>query len=177
MATAGKTTIGASDDHDAADDGDINGPYTVGAGSVITEYHAYLWSLNGAGANIKVRPIIYEDSAGEPGNLIATLTEIAFIAGSVTPQWRDLTGLSVPVSVDAIWIGLWFNNNNCEYAYDSPGGNPGRYKSSFAPYSSGGDAPTPWPTASDAPSTQEHSQYVTYTPAAGATSAIAWVRA
>lgn len=167
MATAGKTTIGATEDFDAADDGDIQGPYTVGTGSTITAYHAYLRSNSGAGAAPKFRPLIYRDNAGEPGALISTLTEIALLASDTTGAWRDVTGLSIVSPTDSIWIGLWFNNNNHRYAYDSPGGTPGRYKAVLAAYSSTNPAPDPWPAASDTTSGQEKSIYVEYTTAAG----------
>lgn len=164
MATAGKTSIGASEDFNAANDGAVNGPYTVGVGSTITEFHAYFRS-DGVGPAITVRPLIYRDSAGEPGALIATLAEIALTTGDTAGAWRDLTGLSVVSPSAAIWIGLWNLNSNYRYAYDTPGGNPERYKGSLAAYSSSGDAPDPWPAASDSTSTQEPSMYVVYTSA------------
>lgn len=176
MATAGKTSIGASEDFNGANDGAVNGPYTVGVGSMITEFHAYFRS-DGAGPAIAVRPLVYEDNAGEPGALIATLAEIALTTGDITGAWRDLTGLSVVSPSADIWIGLWNNNQNYRYFYDTPGGNPERYKGNLAAYSSSGDAPDPWPAASDSPSPQEPSIYVVYTPAAPPQSAVAWIRA
>jgi hypothetical protein len=165
MATAGKTSVGASEDFNAANDGAVNGPYTVGVGSTITAFHAYFRS-DGAGPAIAVRPLIYQDSSGEPGALVATLAEIALTTGDTTGAWRDVTGLSVVSPSAAIWIGLWNLNANYRYAYDTPGGTPERYKGILATYSSSGDAPDPWPAASDSASTQEPSMYVEYTAAA-----------
>jgi hypothetical protein len=166
MATAGKTSVGASEDFNAANDGAVNGPYAVGIGSTITEFHAYFRS-DGNGPAIAVRPLIYEDNAGEPGALIATLAQIQLTTGDTTGAWRDLTGLSVVSPAANIWIGLWNLNSNYRYAYDTPGGNPERYKGVLATYSSSGDAPDPWPAASDSTSLQEPSMYVVYTAAGG----------
>lgn len=139
------------------------GPFTVGAGSTISAFHAYLRSSGAGAADPAFRPLIYEDSAGEPGALIATLAEIVVPLADTTGAWRDLTGLSVVSTSDAIWIGLWYNGVNHRYAYDTPGGDVSRYKSSLATYSSSGDAPDPWPAGSDATDTQEHSTYIEYT--------------
>lgn len=163
MATAGKTSIGASEDFDAANDGDIQGPYTVGVGSPITGFHAYLRSASGAGATPAFRPLIYRDNAGEPGALIATLPEITFSEALTTAAWYDVTGLSIVSPVNQVWIGLWFKNSNHRYAYDTPGGNIARYDGAMLAYSSGGDAPDPWDTGGDSPGTQEKSFYIDYT--------------
>lgn len=161
MAQAGYSTIGASTDFDSTNDGKVDGPYTVGVGATITEFWQYFSTI---GAD-KVRPLIYSDNAGEPDAMIATLTEISW-AGVTAGQWWSVTGLSVPVSVNAIWLGFWSQGSSHRYRYDTPGGNISRYKAALAAYSSSGDAPTPWPVASDATSTQEMSVYVVYTPAA-----------
>lgn len=165
MATAGKTSVGASTDFNGNDDGSLDGPYTTGASATITAFHIYMrWTT---GATALIRPLIYADSGGEPGSLIATLAEISM--SDTTPQWRDLTGLSVNTGAATdIWIGLWYNNSQHRYYYDAPGGTPGRYKSVLATYSSSGDAPSTWPTASDTNDTQEHSCYVDYTAGAAA---------
>lgn len=166
MATAGKTSVGGSEDLDSTNDGDVDGPYTVGAGSTITEFHAYLRSSGGGASDPKFRPIIYADNAGEPGNLIATLPEIVIPLADTTGAWRDVIGLSVSTgSNTAIWIGLWFNGVNHRYAYDIPGGTPSRYDAGMLTYSSVGDAPASWDTAGDAPAAQEKSIYVVYSPA------------
>lgn len=177
MATAGKTSIGASEDFNGNNDGAVGGPYTVGAGSTITEFHAYLRATDN-GTDQRFRPLIYADSAGEPGALIETLTEITILTSDTTGAWRDVTGLSVSSGANTdIWIGLWNANVGYRYAYDTPGGNPERYKSVLAAYSSTNPAPDPWPAASDTPSTQEVSCYVTYTPAVAAEYRVAWIRA
>lgn len=165
MAVAGYNTVGASTDFNAANDGGVTGPFTVGAGATITEFHLY--AEPGAG-NGFFRPIIYEDNGGEPGSLIATLAEQTVAVGNPA-AWYDITGLSISVGSAAIWIGLWTKDNFVLYHYDSPGGTPGRYKGSLATYSSTGNAPATWPTASDSTSGQQRSVYVVYTPAGGAT--------
>lgn len=163
MATAGKTALGASEDFDGANDGDINGPYFVGAGSTITEYHVSFRSGDGLGAAPKCRPMLYRDNSTDAGALIATLDEIAILASDTVMADRSLTGLSVVSPVDYIWLGEWWNNTNHRYAYDSPGGTPGRYKSSLAVYASTGDSPDPWPASTDVTSGQEHTHYIVYT--------------
>lgn len=172
MAIAGYDTIGASTDFNAANDGGVTGPFTVGIGATITEFHLY--AEPGAGSGF-FRPIIYEDSGGEPGNLIATLVEQDVLSGN-PPAWYDVTGLSIVSSVAAIWIGLWTEDNFVLYHYDSPGGNPGRYKSNLAPYSATGDAPATWPAASDSLSSQQRSTYVVYTPAAVPGVTLNWIK-
>jgi hypothetical protein len=163
MATAGKTSVGGTEDFDSTNDGDIQGPYTVGAGSTITEFHAYLRSTGAGATDPKFRPLVYADNAGEPGALIATLPEITIALADTTGAWRDITGLSVSTGANAaIWIGLWFNGVNHRYVYDTPGGNTSRYDAAMLTYSSSGDAPSSWDTAGDTPATQEKSLYVVY---------------
>lgn len=160
MAEAGYHVIGASTDFDSTDDGKVDGPYTVGVGATITEFWIYMGTTGGA----KIRPLIYSDNAGEPNVMIATLTEISW-AGTTGATWVGFSGLSIPVSYSAVWLGFWSNNASHRYNYDTPGGNWSRYKGTMATYASTGDAPTPWPVASDTTSTQKESVYVVYTPA------------
>lgn len=169
MAVAGYNTIGGLTDFNGTDDGAVDGPFTTGANATITAYHIYMKFTSGAAFHI--RPIIYADSAGEPGSLIATLAEIN--VNSTTAQWWDLTGLSVSTgSATNIWIGAWYENSNHLYNYDAPGGTQGRYKSVLATYSSTADAPSTWPTASDINDTELHSCYVDYTPAGSSVPAL-----
>jgi hypothetical protein len=161
MAIAGYSTIGGSTDFNGTDQAGVGGPFTVGVGATITAFHIYLSNV-GAGASASIRPLIYQDNAGEPGALIATLTEITLISADTTFSWRDVTSLSVASPSAAIWLGFWSNNSAHRYVYDTPGGNPSRFDSSYKVYSSSAPGVDPWDVAGDITDTQLRSIYVDY---------------
>ena len=103
-ATFGKTTVGASSDTFLADRKRVNRYALTTAGSV-TKLSIYLAHAASSGQQL-LKGLIYSDSAGAPGALLAVSEPLTFTSTSAN-GWYDMT-FSSPVSLAAgnYWIGI-----------------------------------------------------------------------
>jgi subtilisin family serine protease len=161
--TFGKATIGASTDAGTADWKRVC-TFALGQDASVSKLTIYLARYS-SGQQV-LRGVIYADSGGAPGALLATSSEVTF-GSSATAGWYDLP-FSIPVALSAgtYWIGLidGATTNVIALRYDSV-----TASSAVAPdtYADGPSDPFGTPSRYDA---EQLSIYATYT-AAAATSA------
>lgn len=119
MGTFGKTTIGGSSNNDGVNFIDVS-DYALGSTQTITKLTLYL--ANGAATGLKIRCVIYDDSAGSPHNLKAVSSEVA-IANGAAAAWVDFP-LPSPVALTAgtYWLGHWSGSSgggSWQHFYDA----------------------------------------------------------
>ena len=154
--TFGKTTVGASGDSAAANRKRVN-RYAVSASVSVTKLSMYLQPASTSGSQT-LEGVIYSDSGGSPGSLIAVSNQLTF-ASTNTAGWYDLP-FSTPVSLPAgnYWIGFISGSspNVIGFRYDSVAGSRA-YNANT--YSSGPSNPFGAATTDS----EQMSLYATYT--------------
>jgi subtilisin family serine protease len=100
----GKTTVGASGESLTADRKRVNG-YSLAEAATVTNLSVYLKPTSTAGSQT-LKGVIYADSNGAPGALLASTNELVFHSTDAK-GWYDLT-LPAPVALQPgnYWIGL-----------------------------------------------------------------------
>jgi thermitase len=100
----GKTTVGASGESLTADRKRVNG-YPLAEAATVTNLSVYLKPTSTAGSQT-LKGVIYADSSGAPGALLASTNEFVFHSTDAK-GWYDLT-LPAPVTLQPgnYWIGL-----------------------------------------------------------------------
>jgi hypothetical protein len=120
--TLGNSTVGAGADSFAADRKRVNG-YTLTQPGTISKLSVYLTPGASAGREL-IRGVIYSDSGGAPGSLLAVSNELTF-ASSQAAGWYDLP-LPTPVAVSAAryWVGVitGATSNVAGFRYDAVAG-------------------------------------------------------
>jgi hypothetical protein len=154
--TFGKTTVGASSDTAVANRKRVN-RYSVSASVSVTKLTIYL-QQGGASGTQTLEGVIYADSGGSPGALIAVSNQVTF-ASTNAAAWYDLP-FSTPVSLAPgnYWIGFMSGSTSyvIGFRYDSVSGSR-LYNANT--YSSGPS--NPFGSASS--DSEQISLYATYT--------------
>ena len=154
--TFGKTTVGASTDSVVANRKRVN-RYAVSASVSVTKLSVYLQPASTSGTQT-LEGVIYADSGGSPGSLIAVSNQLTF-ASTNTAGWYDLP-FSTPVSLAPgnYWIGFVSGSSSyvVAFRYDSVAGSRA-YNANT--YSSGPSNPF----GSASTDSEQISLYATYT--------------
>src|SRR5262249_3002868 len=117
--TLGKTSIGSLTDGGGANWLDSSGPYTLGASSTATKLTAY---VRGGSSAVPVRTVIYSDSNGKPGALVAVSQQVTLAAGQAA-GWVDFPlSSSVGLGAGKYWLGFWYGGSAAAYYYDAVAG-------------------------------------------------------
>ncbi len=120
--TFGKTTVGASSDTAVANRKRVN-RYSVSSSVSVTKLTIYL-QQGGSSGTQTLEGVIYADSGGSPGALIAVSNQLTF-ASTNTAGWYDLP-FSTPVSLAPgnYWIGFMSGSTSyvVGFRYDSVSG-------------------------------------------------------
>lgn len=113
-ATFGKTAIGAGT-YNAAQDTKLACKYNCPTSRTID---AILWYGQRVTVAIKAKAMIYADSAGSPGALLATSQEITDI--TTTPAWHSFP-FATPVTLTATdyWLGIIVDDGTAVYYRDA----------------------------------------------------------
>ena len=135
---------------------DASGPYTLGVGATVTKLIGY---LSGGASPSQIRAVIYADSSGNPGALVATTDEVTVGAGAGA-GWVDFP-FAAPVDLNpgAYWIGYWLGTNSATLYYDNVTGSE---RFAQAAYASTGSAPAIFPTAGFGSSDTSYSLYASF---------------
>lgn len=174
MATLGYTSVGASDDWFGADYLYVAGPYA--AGSTFTAVKATGYRV-GASADRVMRAIVYADSSGVPGALVA-ITDDVTIPNGAAGAWYDFTfdgtngtGNFTINNGSSYWIGYWeqsgtTSGDSSHLKYDAWGDYPTHnltYKagSGFSTGPGVTGALDPYPTSGDGTTNDQLSLYIT----------------
>ena len=152
----GQSQVGTLVDTGGAGYLDLSGPYTVSAAATVSQLNGY---MAGSSAASRLRGVIYTNSGGQPGTLVAATSEVS-LAANRTAGWVTLP-LTTPVQLAAgsYWLGYWYADGNSRLYYLNLAGAE-RYKA--AAYSSTANPPTSFGTASSASSS--YSLTATYVP-------------
>ena len=101
--TFGKTTVGASSDLSTADWERVDS-FGLGQSGSVSKLTIYL--ARAASGSQLIRGVLYADSAGTPGALLAAANPITF-GSSATSGWYDMPfSAPVPLQAGTYWIGL-----------------------------------------------------------------------
>lgn len=151
--TVGKTAIGASTDTTPANVIALNKvtPSEAGVAQKLTG------RFTGTGTQ-GIRGLVYADSAGEPGALVAVTTETTI---TVSVNWYDMlfaTPWQFAASVQ-IWIGYW-TSASTQNQYDTVSG-IGRFKTSIT-YQPSSTTNLPNPVTTPTTFAENFSEYLTY---------------
>jgi hypothetical protein len=139
LPTLGRTSVGAFRNTGGAGYLDTSGPYTLASSSSLVKLSGY---LQGGSSAQPMRAVVYADSAGRPGALVAVSVEVTVQAGAVT-GWVDFPVSGSPVlAAGKYWLGYWYGASSAQEFYDTVSGG-GRYAP--AVYSSTGSPPGSWP--------------------------------
>ncbi len=153
-ASFGQAQAGTQADGGSAGYLDMSGPYTLGSAVSVTRLSGY---MAGGSAVSRMRGVIYANSGGQPGALMAVSSEVSVAAGAAA-TWVSLPFAS-PVALPAgsYWLGYWYaDGNGRRYYIDTTGAE--RYKA--AAYSATGNPPTSFGTGST--STSSYSLVAVY---------------
>jgi len=102
--TFGKTSVGASSDSMAANRKRVNA-YSVSSSAAVSKLSIYLQPTGTSGQQA-LRGVIYADSGGAPGALVAVSNELSF-ASTQAAGWYDLAlPGAVTLSPGRYWIGM-----------------------------------------------------------------------
>jgi hypothetical protein len=156
-ATFGKTTVGASTDSFLANRKRVN-RYAMSAAGSVTKLSVYL-APNGKAGQQLIEGLIYSDSSGAPGSLLATSGQFTF-KNTNAAGWFDLTFVSpVKLAAGNYWIGVITGSTSsiAAFRFDSVTGSRD-YNANT--YTSGPTSAFGTPTV-DA---EQMSLYATYTP-------------
>lgn len=159
MATLGKTAVGASSSSWPTGYLEVAGPYTASENGTPTSVSLYV-AGNVTDAN-PVRGVIYLDSAGVPGALVALGAAVTVTAGQAAGWITSTISTGSITNGSKYWVGFMPGGgpNGCSFYKDTVGGSA-RYVTVTYP-----TAPDPF--GSPTTYTDELSAYITYTPAAG----------
>jgi hypothetical protein len=103
-ATFGKTTIGANSDIALANRKRVN-RYTLTASGTVQKLSIYLQPTSTTGSQV-LEGLIYADSGGSPGSLIAVSNQLTF-SNTSAAGWYDLTfGTPPHLAAGTYWIGF-----------------------------------------------------------------------
>ena len=133
--TLGRTTIGAA----AAGGGSgfiaVSGPYALSSATPLVGLSGY---LRGGVSAQGIRVVVYADSGGQPGNLVAVSQQVTIAAGQPA-GWAafPLSG-SPTLPAGGYWLGYWLSGSSVQLYYDDVPGS-GRYVA--ASYSGTGSPP------------------------------------
>ena len=102
--TFGKTSVGPSADSFAANRKRVS-LYPLGTAGSVSKLSIYLEPGGGSGHQV-LEGIVYENSAGKPGALLGTTSQLTFLSTN-SPGWYDLT-FQTPLKLVAgsYWIGV-----------------------------------------------------------------------
>jgi subtilisin family serine protease/fibronectin type 3 domain-containing protein len=117
--TFGKTTIGASTDMFAADRKRVN-RYALSITAAVSKLSIYLAPTGTSGEQV-IEGLIYADSSGTPGALLATSTQLTFKSTN-TAGWYDLPFATPPaLAAGNYWIGVLTGGTShvAGFRYDS----------------------------------------------------------
>ena len=153
----GKSQVGSLVDTGGAGYLDLSGPYVVSGAVSVSQLNGY---LAGSSAASRIRGVIYTDSGGQPGTLVAVTSEVS-LAANRAAGWLVLP-LASPVALAAAsyWLGYWYADGNGRYYYLNVAGAE-RYKA--AAYSATGNPPASFGTASS--SSSSYSLTASFVPA------------
>jgi hypothetical protein len=102
-ATFGKTAVGASSGHYAADTKRVN-RFSLGAEGTVSKLSVYLQPTGTTGQE-SIEGVIYSDAGGSPGALIATSSPLTF-SDTSTAGWYDLSFATPPTLAPGdYWLG------------------------------------------------------------------------
>jgi hypothetical protein len=151
----GQSQVGTLVDTGGAGYLDMSGPYAVSGSVSVSQLNGY---LAGSSVASRIRGVIYTNSGGQPGTLVAVTSEVS-LAANRAAGWLALP-LTTPVQLAAgsYWLGYWYADGNSRLYYLNVAGAE-RYKA--AAYSSTANPPTSFGTASSASSS--YSLTATYT--------------
>jgi hypothetical protein len=157
--TFGKTSVGTGSDPMSPDRKRVT-HFTLGEAGTVTKLSAYLEPTGTAGTQA-VEALIYADSSGAPGALLATSGEVIF-HGTDAAGWRDFSlasGLSLQPGT--YWLGLisGASSHVAAFRYDSVSGSRDYNANAYASGPSN-------PFGSFSVDGEQMSIYATYTPAA-----------
>jgi hypothetical protein len=112
MATFGKTTDGASNSASSADRFWLSQATPSTSGTVVTGHTRA--DMSTAGGSTEMRFVIYSDSGGEPGSLLATSAEVINTADPGSPIWHSFTfsgGNIIDVTAGTpYWLGMGWDD-------------------------------------------------------------------
>ncbi|HEX5195511.1 MAG TPA: hypothetical protein VFW09_22150, partial [Solirubrobacteraceae bacterium] len=156
--TFGTTTVGGSSSSFITNRKQVNA-YSLSQSGSVTKLSVYLQPGSGSGT-ADVEGVIYADSGGQPGALIATSSQLAFPSTGAA-GWYDLT-FSSPAALapGSYWIGVLTGGTTQAAGYRYKFVSASRY-SNYNQYSSGPSNPF----GSGTTDNQQMSLYATYTPA------------
>jgi hypothetical protein len=120
--TFGKTSVGAVSDRFASDRKRVN-RYALTTGGTVTKLSLYLQATSTGGQQV-MQGVIYADSGGSPGSLLATTKSLTFTSTSPA-GWYDLTFPTPPhLAAGNYWIGVLTGATYgvAGYRYDSVSG-------------------------------------------------------
>jgi hypothetical protein len=121
-ATFGKTSVGAFSDNGLYSDYKIVHRGTLSAAGSVIQLSVYAVPGVNSPNPQAVKAVIYADSAGEPGALLATGTEVVYRGNLNGSGWLDLP-LASPLALapGTYWIGFITgpSTEGMGYAYDS----------------------------------------------------------
>jgi lysophospholipase L1-like esterase len=137
---------------------DVSGPWSLTQTATILQLTGYL--SGGAGGG-KLRAVVYADSGGRPGPIVATSNQIT-VSANQAGGWVTFP-LPSPISLGAggYWLGYWFGDSSTSFPYDA-GLTSERYVP--ATYASSGSAPN---FSGGASSNSDYSLYATLGGGAG----------
>ncbi len=158
--TFGKTTVGGSVDHGMYSDYKIVHSATLSTSASVTKLSLYAIPGSRSPNPQVVKGVIYSDSGGSPGALVASGTEVTYRGSTNGSGWFDLP-LASPVTLPpgTYWLGFitGANTEGMGYVYDNVS-NSRAYN--YNPYAGG---PTN-PFGSSTKDSEQASIYATYTP-------------
>ena len=153
----GQSQVGSLVDTGGAGYLDLSGPYTVSSTVTVSQLNGY---MAGSSVASRIRGVIYTNSGGQPGTLVAVTNEVS-LAANRAAGWLVLP-LPSPVQLAAgsYWLGYWYADGNSRLYYLNVAGAE-RYKA--AAYSATANPPASFGTASTA--TSSYSLTASYVPA------------
>ncbi|HEY2181795.1 MAG TPA: hypothetical protein VGH09_09010 [Solirubrobacteraceae bacterium] len=159
-ATFGKTSVGALSDHGMYADYKIVHSATLGVAGTVSKLSVYAIPGSNSPSPQTLKAVIYADSGGSPGALVATGTQVTYKGDVQGSGWLDLP-LASPVSLASgtYWLGFIDGSTTLGmgYRYDSVV-NSRAYNPN--PYSSGPSDPF----GSATKDSEQASIYATYEP-------------
>jgi hypothetical protein len=161
-ATFGKTSVGALSDHGTFANYKIVHAATLPVNGLVTKLSVYAIPGTNSPSPQALKAVIYSDSGGSPGALVATGTEVIYRGNSNGSGWFDLPfAAPVALSPGTYWLGFITGASTLGmgYAYDRAA-NSRAYNANT--YTSG---PTN-PFGSSTKDSEQASLYATYTPQA-----------